>query len=213
MTLKLYYSIASPFARKIRIVLAEKGLEFEKDEVNQPRSPEMLGPVNPNLQVPVLEDGDLRLFDSAVIVDYLLKTYPDNAAESPAPPLAASPTRPEHHWEDAKILATIDALANSMVNLRQLNLCDVHAENVAYLQRQHSRIQYGLDFLEARATPEGFAPGMFSVMDLNLLCHLVFSEARGDIFPWRGRANLEAIVAHYADRPSVKSTAPDVQPV
>jgi glutathione S-transferase len=84
---------------------------------------------------------------------------------------------------------------------------------VAYLQRQHSRIQYGLDWLETRATPEGFAPGLFSVMDLNLLCHLEFSEARGDIFPWRGRPNLEAMVAHHADRPSVKTTAPDVKPV
>jgi glutathione S-transferase len=212
MTMKLYYSTGSPFARKIRIVLAEKALEFEKDEFNQLRTPEMLGPVNPNLQVPVLEDGDQCLFDSAVIVDYLLKTYPENARDSPLPSLAAAPTRPEQHWEDAKILTTIDALANSMVNLRQLQLCDVHAENVAYLQRQHSRIQYGLDWLETRATPEGFAPGLFSVMDLSLLCHLTFSEARGDIFPWRGRANLEAIVARYADRPSVKSTAPDPQP-
>lgn len=211
--MKLYYSIGSPYARKVRIVLAEKGLDFEKDEYNQPRTAEMLGPVNPNLQVPVLEDGELRLFDSAVIVSYLLETYPKNAPDAPSPPLAPASTRPDHHWEDAKILATIDALAESMVNLRQLKLCGVHAEDVAYLQRQHSRIQLGLDWMEARATPEGFAPGLFSVMDLNLLCHLEFSEARGDIFPWRGRPNLEAMVARHADRPSMKSTAPDAQPV
>jgi glutathione S-transferase len=34
---KLYYSQGSPFARKVRIVLAEKALDYEKDELNQLR--------------------------------------------------------------------------------------------------------------------------------------------------------------------------------
>lgn len=209
---KLYYSQGSPFARKVRVVLAEKGLDYDGDETPLSKPLGELAAINPNLQVPIFDDGELRLFESNLIIDYLLKTYPDTPPDGPQPPLASSMTRPEHHWEDAKILATLETLGISMVNLRQLGLSGVDAEEVGYLQRQHSRIQSSLDWLEERATPEGFAPGLFSIMDLNLLCALVFSEARNDIFPWRGRPGLEAIVARYAERPSVLSTAPGPPP-
>jgi hypothetical protein len=43
-------------------------------------------------------------------------------------------------------------------------------EQVSYLQRQRDRIDCCLDWLEKRAAPEGFAPGVFSIMDLNLIC-------------------------------------------
>ena len=209
---KLYYSQGSPFARKVRVVLAEKGLDYEGDETPLGRPLGELAAINPNLQVPIFDDGELRLFESNLIIDYLLRTYSDTPPDGPQPPLASSMTRPEHHWEDAKILATLETLGISMVNLRQLGLSGVNAEEVGYLQRQHSRIQSSLDWLEERATPEGFAPGLFSIMDLNLLCALVFSEARDDIFPWRGRPGLEAIVARYQERPSVLSTAPGPPP-
>ena len=208
---KLYFSPGSPYARKVRIVLAEKGLDYEGDETPLTRPVEDIAPINPNLQVPIFEEDGLRLFESNLIIDYLLKTHPDTP-EGGEPPLAPTLTRPEHHWEDAKVLAALETMGISMVNLRQLGLCGVEAKDVAYLQRQHARIQFTLDWLEERATPEGFAPGLFSVMDISLLCALTFSEARGDIFPWRGRANLEAIVARYAERPSVRDTAPPPQP-
>lgn len=209
---KLYYSEGSPYARKVRIVLAEKGLDFEGDQSHTGMSAEEHAAINPNLQVPIFEDGDLRLFESNLILEYLLKTYPGAAPGTAEPPLAGSLTRPDHHWEDAKILATLETLATSMVNLRQLEISGVKAEEVRYLQRQHARIQNGLDWLESRATPEGFAPGLFSIMDMNLLCALEFSEARDDIFPWRGHQRLEAIVARYAHRPSVQSTRPGPPP-
>jgi hypothetical protein len=56
-----------------------------------------------------------------------------------------------------------------------------------------------------QATPDGFAPGIFSMMDLNLVCALGNVDNRKS-FEWRGRPILEAIYAGYADRPSVKST-------
>lgn len=209
---KLYFSPGSPYARKVRIVLAEKGLDYEGEDSTLNRSFEELAPVNPNLQVPVFEEDGLCLFESNLIIDYLLKTHPDTPEGGAEPPLAPALTRPEHHWEDAKVLAALETMGGGMVNLRQLGLCGVEAKDVTYLQRQHARIQYTLDWLEERATPEGFAPGLFSVMDINLLCALTFSEARGDIFPWRGRANLEAIVARHAARPSVRDTAPPPLP-
>ena len=211
---KLYYSLGSPFARKVRIVLAEKGLEYEKDELNNQLRPiAEFSSVNPNLQVPVLEDGELQLFDSNLIVDYLLKTYPEAPAGTPEPPLATTMTRPDRHWEDAKILATLETMANSIVNLRLMMGEGVKVEDVIYLQRQQSRVQLCLDWLEQRAEKEGFAPGWFSIMDINLICPLQFSDARGGFIEWRGRPKLEAISANYQQRPSIQTTAPNPAPV
>ncbi len=209
---KLYYSEGSPFARKVRVVLAEKELEFEGDAQGLARTPAELAPINPNLQVPVFQEGELVLFESNLILDYLLQTHPGTAPGAPAPPLAETLTRPEHHWEDAKTLATLETLGNAMVNLRQLALSGVDAGEVAYLQRQQARTQSCLDWLEERATPEGFAPGLFSIMDLNLICLVEFSDAREEIFQWRGRPRLEALAAHFSGRPSLIATPPGPPP-
>jgi glutathione S-transferase len=84
--MKLYSGPLSLFARKIEIALQEKGLDFERVMVpfNQtvgyaPKHPAVLA-ANPKGQVPVLIDGDLTLFDSTLIFEYLEDAYP-------APPL------------------------------------------------------------------------------------------------------------------------------
>ena len=209
----LYFSHASPFARKIRIVLAEKGLDYEQNVSTAPRTIAEIAAITPTLTIPVFDDGDLRLFESNLIVEYLLRTYPGLAADAPSnPPLAPSMTRPEHHWEDAKTLAVIETFANSMVNLRFMKTAGVDAEQNTYLARQRSRADYCLDWLEARATPEGFAPGWFSIMDINLLCPVGYADARG-VMPWRGRPKLEAIVDGCQTRLSVLATAINAPPV
>lgn len=43
--------------------------------------------------VPVLIDGGITLFESNLIIDYLLKTYPENPPGMPQPPLVASRAR------------------------------------------------------------------------------------------------------------------------
>jgi glutathione S-transferase len=71
---------------------------------------------------------------------------------------------------------------------------------VAYLRRQRDRIDLCLDWLDKTATREGFAPGVFSIMDLNLVCALGNVDNHKS-FEWRGRPTLEAIVVGYAERP------------
>lgn len=80
--MRLYSGPLSLFSRKVEIALYEKGLEFERIEVEftqdrgyQPRHPDVLA-ANPKGQVPVLVDGDLTLFDSTVILEYLEDRHP-----------------------------------------------------------------------------------------------------------------------------------------
>jgi glutathione S-transferase len=81
--LKLYTGPLSLFARKAEIALLEKGLSFERVMVPfsqtkgyDPKHPEVLA-ANPKGQVPVVIDGQLALFDSTVIFEYLEDAYPE----------------------------------------------------------------------------------------------------------------------------------------
>jgi len=83
--MKLYSGPLSLFSRKIEIALREKALPFERVVVPfsqtrgySPRHPDVLA-ANPKGQVPVLTDGDLTLYDSTVILEYLEDAHPEPA--------------------------------------------------------------------------------------------------------------------------------------
>ena len=202
---KLWFSEGSPFARKVRIVLAEKGLEYEKDLLNGVRPADAHRKIHPGLLVPVLLDGERTLFESNLIIDYLLKTYPANPPEMPRPPLVPSLTRPDFHWEDAKMLAVLETMGNARVNFKLLRDEGATPDRFPYLARHLTRIESCLDWLENRATPEGFVPGWFSIMDVNFICLIMYGEKR-KLLQLQGRPRLEGIIARFSDRPSIVST-------
>ena len=72
--MKLYDFPFSPNSRKVRAVAYELGIALETQRIDLltggQRSPEFLAK-NPNGRVPVLEDGDLILWESAAIIRYL----------------------------------------------------------------------------------------------------------------------------------------------
>lgn len=210
--MKLYFSNGSPFARKVRIVLAEKALAFDSDLDNGLRSPGSIP--SPAMAIPVLEDGAVTIWESDLIIDYLLRTYPDASprpTDSAQAPLSPWLARPEHHWQDMTTLATIASCAGSIVNLRLMQSDGITPANSDYLARQKTRVEHCLDWLESRVTDAGFAPGWFSIMDIALICPLAFCEARG-VMPWRGRPKLEALYERHQSRPSLLATPINVLP-
>jgi glutathione S-transferase len=83
--MKLYSGPLSLFTAKVRVALDEKGIGYEKISVPfsrahgyLPKHPDVVA-VNPKGQVPVLVDGDVTLYDSTVILEYLEDAYPDPA--------------------------------------------------------------------------------------------------------------------------------------
>jgi RNA polymerase-associated protein len=73
----LYEHPVSPYAQKVKIALAEKGVPFET------RLPDLLGgedpafaAANPRREVPALVDGDVAVFDSTVILEYIEDRWP-----------------------------------------------------------------------------------------------------------------------------------------
>jgi glutathione S-transferase len=82
--MKLYSGPLSLFSRKVEIALHEKGLPFERVMVPftqtvgySPKNADVLR-INPKGQVPVLVDGDVSLYDSTVIIEYLDDAYPQS---------------------------------------------------------------------------------------------------------------------------------------
>lgn len=77
MALKLYGAALSPFVRKARVFLAEKGLDYEAVHVDPNNPPADYAKLNPLKRIPALEDGDKVLADSAVICAYLERRHPE----------------------------------------------------------------------------------------------------------------------------------------
>lgn len=79
--LKLYEHPLSPYAQKVKIALYEKGLPFETLVPNflQPGGDTEFQATNVRLEVPSLVDGDMRVFDSTIILEYLDDKWPSPA--------------------------------------------------------------------------------------------------------------------------------------
>jgi stringent starvation protein A len=83
---KLYDAAGCPYCARVRIVLAEKGLDVETVEIDLRDRPAWLYDLNPTGKVPVLDDGFV-LPESAVIMEYLEERHPSPSllpAELPA---------------------------------------------------------------------------------------------------------------------------------
>jgi RNA polymerase-associated protein len=78
--IKLYDYPQCPFCRKVRVALAEKGIEYEKifvDLRKKEQNKEDFLKLNPYGKVPVLVDDGVVIYESSVINEYLDEKYPD----------------------------------------------------------------------------------------------------------------------------------------
>ena len=67
----------SPFVRKVRVFMIEKGLEYELEPVMPGNVPDSFRKISPLAKVPVYEDGEFSLPDSSAICAYLERAHPE----------------------------------------------------------------------------------------------------------------------------------------
>lgn len=89
MSLTVYGAALSPFVRKVRVALREKGLEYEHVHIDPAKRPEYFLKLSPLGRIPVLKDDDLVLADSSVICTYLDAKYPGHSLRPTDPGLLA----------------------------------------------------------------------------------------------------------------------------
>ncbi len=74
--MQLYSGISCPFSQRCRIVLFEKGMDFQIIDVDPDNKPEDLAVINPHNAVPVLVERELVLYESNIINEYIDERLP-----------------------------------------------------------------------------------------------------------------------------------------
>jgi RNA polymerase-associated protein len=74
--MQLYSGTSCPFSQRCRIVLYEKGMDFQITDVDLYNKPEDLAVMNPYNRVPVLVERDLILYESNIINEYIDDRFP-----------------------------------------------------------------------------------------------------------------------------------------
>ncbi|KXW56054.1 glutathione S-transferase N-terminal domain-containing protein [Ferrovum sp. PN-J185] len=72
----LYSGTTCPFSHRCRIVLYEKGMDFQIIDIDLFNKPEDIGIMNPYNEVPILVERDLILFESNIINEYIDERFP-----------------------------------------------------------------------------------------------------------------------------------------
>ena len=90
--MNLFTGVDDLFSHRVRIVLAEKGINFESVDVDPAHPPEDLMELNPYGRVPTLVDRDLVLYDAQVIMEYLDERFP-HPALMPVDPVSRAQSR------------------------------------------------------------------------------------------------------------------------
>lgn len=108
--MKLIDHPLSPYAMKIRMILYEKGVEFEKHEIHTEDQREELLSANPRGEVPALVDGNAVISDSKVIAEYIEEKFPEPPL-LPRDPAARARCRRLELTADTELDAAVIALS------------------------------------------------------------------------------------------------------
>ena len=203
--MKLIIAKPSPYARKARIALIEKGIEFET-VVENPWLPDTsIAKSNPLGKIPalVLDDGRV-IHDSKVIVEYL---------ETLDAPPALIPAAPELRIAHKQIEAIADGISDAIVLVRLEGTRPASMQSADWVARQRRKVEAGVAELcrllgdRAWFTEAGFALG-----DLTTGCTLGFLDFRFPEFDWRAQSpNLERLFKRLSARASYAQTMPEAQ--
>lgn len=83
--MNLYSGTTCPFSHRCRIVLYEKGMDFQVIDVDLFNKPEDIAVINPYNRVPVLVDRDLVLYEANIINEYIDERFPHPQLMPPDP--------------------------------------------------------------------------------------------------------------------------------
>ncbi|MBK8569578.1 MAG: glutathione S-transferase N-terminal domain-containing protein [Nitrosomonadales bacterium] len=109
----LYSGTTDPFSQRCRIVLYEKGMDFQIIDVDVFNKPEDLVIMNPYNMVPVLVERDLVLYESNIINEYIDERFP-HPQLMPADPVMRARARLFLHRFESEMFCHIGALESGV---------------------------------------------------------------------------------------------------
>ncbi|TXT25255.1 MAG: RNA polymerase-associated protein [Gallionellaceae bacterium] len=108
----LYSGTTDPFSHRCRIVLFEKGMDFQVIDVDVFNIPEDLAVINPYSKVPVLVERDLILYEANIINEYIDERFPHPQLMPPDPVMRARARLFLHRFEN-ELYCHIDAIEHA----------------------------------------------------------------------------------------------------
>ena len=203
--MKLIGSGTSPYVRKVRIVMAEKKLDYAHVTEDVWSAQTTIGDSNPLGKVPCLiMEGGEALFDSRVIVEYL-------DTLSPVGKLIPSVGRERAEvktWEaladgllDAALLARLEATWGGRTEGQR---------SQAWIDRQLGKVHAALKSMAQGLGEKPFCVGIhLSLADIAVGCALGYLDFRFPQIDWRAsHPNLQRLFDKLAQRPSFADTLP-----
>lgn len=201
--MRLLASPASPYTRKVRIVLTEKRIDCDIESVDVQPVQNAVNAHNPLGKIPtlVLDDGT-ALYDSRVIVEFL-------DSVSPISRLIPDDMRNRvavRRWE-----ALADGVLDAGLLVRYESLRDKKEQSAAWIGKQLARMRRGMEQMSAELNGRAWCHnGRYSLADIAVGCCLGWLGFRnpGD-FDWHGQ--YAALAQHYKklmERPAFCDTVP-----
>jgi len=201
--MQLYSGPLSLFTAKVRIALDEKALDWERIEVGWsladrylPHHPDVVAH-NPKGEVPVLIDGDVVLYDSTVILEYIEDAYPT----PPLYPRDAAQRGRCRQFEAAADEIVFAPIWDLIEGVFYAAADGGGAADRVDAARADLERQYGK--LDKELAGRDFLCDAFSVADIGTFVMLNAAMTLGAP-PAAGLANLQAWLARTAERPAVK---------
>jgi stringent starvation protein A len=114
----LYSATTCPFSHRCRIVLFEKGMDFQIIDVDMDNKPEDLAVMSPYGRVPVLVERELILYESNIINEYVDDRFP-HPQLMPADPVMRARARLFLYRFEQELFCHIDALENGTPKLAE----------------------------------------------------------------------------------------------
>jgi len=197
--MKLIMAEASPFARKVRVLLRETKQLKNVEEVSIATSPfqvnEQAKAANPTGRIPSLIRADgPALYDSRVITRYLDAK-------------AAAGMYPEARlWDVLTVEATGDSMMDSAVSISyELRLRPQEKVSSEWTDAQWTKVMGGCDALQSQWMD--LLNGPLTMAHVSIACALGYLDLRHDARNWRqGHDALAAWFADFSKRPSFRET-------
>lgn len=205
--MRLIIATPSPFARKARVALLEKGIAFEA-VIDNPWNPGARAPEhNPLGKIPVLftDDGN-TVFDSKVIVEYLEATHP-------ARPLY--PAHPMDRVAAKQVEALCDGVCDAVVLIVLERSRPAELQSSDWIARQQAKVEAGVaQAARALGGSEWFIADEYCVADIAAGCMLGYLDLRLPDFNWRAaQPGLLPFFTRVMARDAFTQSVPSAQPI
>lgn len=188
MSYTLLGSLTSPFVRRIRLLMESLPYELKELNIYETDDGLALNKINPVNQIPVLLDGETKIWDSRQIFNYLNQKHQLQSM----------------NWEDENTLTAIDGAMAAGVNLFLMKRSGMSiTEPYMFINRQKERMDSILTYLSPYMKDKGLKEWNF--ISMSLYCFLDWASFRG-IIDIGGREECHSFLAAHSDKEVVKET-------